>query len=136
MGNIVIGIEGLVGSGKTSICKNLLNYIPNSIILHGGNLYRGIVYALMKSSKNIDLKNLKENITNIDIKDVMDTLKVEFRIENRESNVYVDGVKIEEDILQDKENSMAVSIAGGNADNLHSTIFILVPIQPKNHLLL
>ena len=123
MGNIVIGIEGLVGSGKTSICKNLLNYIPNSIILHGGNLYRGIVYALMKSSKNIDLKNLKENITNIDIKDVMDTLKVEFRIENRESTVYVDGVKIEEDILQDKENSMAVSIAGGNADNKHLYVF-------------
>ena len=42
--NIVIGIEGLVGSGKTSICRELLKLIPNSIILHGGNLYRGIVY--------------------------------------------------------------------------------------------
>ena len=44
--NIVIGIEGLVGAGKTSICKELLNYIPNSIILHGGNIYRGIVYGI------------------------------------------------------------------------------------------
>ena len=37
--NIVIGIEGLVGSGKTSLCRELLKMIPNSIILHGGNLY-------------------------------------------------------------------------------------------------
>ena len=34
MENIVIGIEGLVGSGKTSICKCLLDKIDNSIIFH------------------------------------------------------------------------------------------------------
>ena len=38
MNNIVIGIEGLVGAGKTSICRELLQKIPNSIVLHGGNL--------------------------------------------------------------------------------------------------
>ena len=73
MANIVIGIEGLVGSGKTSICKKMLDYIPNSIILHGGNLYRGIVYALINNSNSIDLKNLKDNIVNVDIKSLMDT---------------------------------------------------------------
>ena len=31
MENKVIGIEGYVGAGKTAICKNLLNKIPNSI---------------------------------------------------------------------------------------------------------
>lgn len=122
MKNIVIGIEGLVGSGKTSICRKLLSYIPNSIILHGGNLYRGIVYALM-SKKDIDLSNLKANIQNIDIKDLMDKLKVELRIEDRESVIYVNGVKIEEDNLQSKEASMAVSIAGGSADNSHLYVF-------------
>ena len=76
MSNVVIGIEGLVGSGKTSICRELLKRIPNSIILHGGNLYRGIVYALM-TSKHIDLNNLKNNIKNIDIKDMMDKLGVD-----------------------------------------------------------
>lgn len=53
MKNIVIGIEGLVGSGKTTICRELKHRLPNSIILHGGNLYRGIVYAFMKSNKDI-----------------------------------------------------------------------------------
>ena len=121
--NIVIGIEGLVGSGKTSICRELLKLIPNSIILHGGNLYRGIIYALMNNSKNIELSNLKSNIQNIDIKSLMDKLNVELKIEDRESMIYVNGVKIDEDNLQSQEASMAVSIAGGTADNSHLYIF-------------
>lgn len=123
MNNIVIGIEGLVGSGKTSICRELLKLIPNSIILHGGNLYRGIIYALMNNSKNIELSNLKSNIQNIDIKSLMDKLKVELKIEDRESIIYVNGVKIDEDNLQSQEASIAVSIAGGTADNSHLYVF-------------
>ena len=117
MSNIVIGIEGLVGSGKTSICRELLKYIPNSIILHGGNLYRGIVYALMSNSSKIDLAHLKANIQNADIKNIMDKLKINIEIENRESVVYVDGVKMNEKALQSEKNSIAVSIAGANAQN-------------------
>ena len=132
MKNIVIGIEGLVGSGKTSICRELLKHIPNSMILHGGNLYRGIVYALM-SKKDMDLSNLKSNIQNIDIKDLMDKLKVELKIENRESVIYVNGIKIEEDNLQSKEASMAVSIAGGCADNSHLYSFARNLIDNYKH---
>ena len=60
MKNIVIGIEGLVGSGKTSICKCLLDKIPNSVLFHMGNLYRAIIYALKSKYKTIE--NMKENI--------------------------------------------------------------------------
>ena len=84
--NITIGIEGLVGSGKTSLCRALLEMIPNSIILHGGNLYRGIVFALMKSG--VDITKMQESLHSgnpIDIKQIMDMLKVELKIENRES---------------------------------------------------
>ena len=72
MEHIVIGIEGLVGCGKTSICRELLNKIPNSIVIHGGNLYRAIVYALMQANKELskNMKNLKENVEHIDIKKV------------------------------------------------------------------
>lgn len=123
MSNIIIGIEGLVGSGKTSICRELLKNIPNSIILHGGNLYRGIVVALMNYKSNIDINNLKNNIKNIDIKKLMDSLNVNLKIENNESVIYVDGNKIEEDELQAQDTSLAVSIAGGSADNFHLYIF-------------
>lgn len=124
MKNLIIGIEGLVGAGKTSICRELLNKIPNSILLHGGNLYRAIIYALMNLEKdNINLKNLSESLENIDIKELMDKLKVELKLENRETVVYVAGNKIEEDKLQSKDNSLAVSIAGKSADNTHFYAF-------------
>ena len=86
MNNIVIGIEGLVGSGKTSICRELNKRLPNSIILHGGNLYRGIVYAFMKQNNSNSINSLK----NIDITSIMKKLNVEIKLENNETVVYVD----------------------------------------------
>ncbi len=83
--NIVIGIEGLVGAGKTSICRKLLDYIPNSILLNGGNLYRSIVTTLLKQGEK--LNKLSETLQNVDIKKVMDELNIEIKIEDRETRV-------------------------------------------------
>ena len=116
--NITIGVEGLVGSGKTSLCRALLDMIPNSIILHGGNLYRGRVCALM--NPGIDMSEMQNNsseISHIDIKQMMDMLKVELKIENRESVVYVNGIEINEESLQSDTTSMAVSKIAKDADN-------------------
>ena len=109
--NIVIGIEGLVGSGKTSISRELLHYIPNSIILHGGNIYRAIVYGMKKNK--INLKNTK----NIDINKIMNYLGIEVKLENRETVVYLKGKKIKEEDLQSQESSLAVSKVSSVADN-------------------
>ena len=114
MNNIVIGGEGLVGSGKTSLCRELLKMIPNSIILHGGNLYRGIVFALMNSGMNPT--QMKES-HNIDIRKVMEMLKVSIKIVNNESVVFVDGVEINEEKLQSDKTSMSVSRIAKEADN-------------------
>ena len=113
--HIVIGIEGLVGSGKTSICRELLAKNENAILLNGGNLYRAIVYTLMQKEQN--LIKLKRLTKNIDIKQYMDALKVEIKIENRESQIYIDGKLADEKELQSKASSLAVSIVGGIADN-------------------
>ncbi|MGN1327282.1 MAG: (d)CMP kinase [Clostridia bacterium] len=116
--NIVIGIEGLVGSGKTSLCRELLNMIPNSIILHGGNLYRGIVYALMNSGIDFQ-KIMKQNANtdkHLDIKQMMDMLKVTLEIKNNESIVCVNGLEINEENLQSDNTSMAVSTIAKNAN--------------------
>ncbi len=132
--NIVIGIEGYVGAGKTSICRDLLKMIPNSIILHGGNLYRAIVYALMHEKQNMDLTSLSQNLKNIDIKDLMDKLQVKLELENKETVIYVAGQKIDEDALQAEDNSLAVSIAGKSADNSHLYVFgkTLIDMYKKN----
>lgn len=112
---IVVGIEGLVGSGKTSICRELLKRDENVILLNGGNLYRAIVYALMQKEPNIF--KLRKMMKNIDIKKCMDDCNIELRIENRESMFYINGELADEEVLQSKASSLAVSIIGGTADN-------------------
>ena len=114
-GHIVIGIEGLVGAGKTSICRQLLKENKDAILLNGGNLYRAIVYTLMQ--KEPSLWRLKKLTKNTDIKQLMDELNVEIRIEDRESQVYIDGKLASEKELQSKASSLAVSVVGGIADN-------------------
>lgn len=109
--NIVIGIEGLVGSGKTTICKEMLNILPNAIFLNGSELYRAIVYVMMQNTNKI------ENVHNIDIKQVMDKLNVEMKIEDRQTVFYCNGQKLAEDELQSEKSSMAVSKIGGIANN-------------------
>lgn len=113
--NIVIGIEGLVGSGKTSICRELLKRDKNSILLNGGNLYRAIVYTIMQKEPN--LFKLKRLLKNADIKKYMEDLNVEIKIEDRESKIYIDGKLADEEELQSKASSIAVSVIGGIADN-------------------
>ena len=113
--NIVIGIEGLVGSGKTSICRKLLDYIPNSIILPGGNIYRAVVYGMMNSG--IDLKNIKNKSKNLDVMDVMQKLGIDIKLENRETVIYINNKKIDEEELQSDKSSMAVSVVSNVADN-------------------
>ena len=121
MKNKVIGIEGYVGAGKTSICRELINLIPNSIILEGGNLYRAIVYSLMTSG--IKLEELKNNIRHVDIKSIMEKLKIEIKIENRDTIILIDGKEIEEQKIQSAKSSIAVSEISKVADNKNFYIF-------------
>lgn len=113
--NIVIGIEGLVGAGKTSICINLLEKIPNSIVLHAGNIYRAIVYAILNSG--VKLEELENIMLNVDIKDIIDRFNIEVKVNNRQTCVYVNGNLIDEKELQSEKNSMAVSIVSNKANN-------------------
>lgn len=121
MENLVIGIEGHVGAGKTAICKELLNQIPNSILLQGGNLYRGIAYALLRSEAN--LEELKQSMKQTDIKQIMEKLRIQVAIENRDTVIYMDGKKIEEELLQSTSSSLAVSEISNVADNQNFYLF-------------
>lgn len=121
MKNQVIGIEGYVGAGKTAICRELLNRIPNSILLQGGNLYRAIVFALMKSGMN--LQKLKQEMHKVDIKQIMEKLKITLVIEEKDTVIYIDGKKIEEEDLQSTKSSLAVSEISSVADNQNFYLF-------------
>lgn len=115
MENIVIGIEGLVGAGKTSICRELIKKMPNTILLNGGNLYRAIVYSMIQNGNK--LEELEKQGKKLDIKEMMDLFKIQIKIENNETIIYINNKRVDEDEIQSKENSMAVSTVGGSADN-------------------
>ena len=110
MSNIVIGVEGLVSSGKTSMCKELIKLIPNSIYIDAGYIYRGIVLAIVQNK--IDLS--KNTLNPLEL---MQKLKVEFKIENNIAQIYIDGKKIDENLLESADNSMSVSEIASNFDN-------------------
>lgn len=122
MPNIVIGIEGLVGAGKTSICRELLKKIPNSILLNAGDLYRAIVYIMMKNGMAIS--KMKKSGQKLDIREMIDLFHIEVKIENHETVVYSDGVKLSEEDLQSKETSLAVSEVSNTADNKNAFLFV------------
>ena len=63
------------------------------------------------------LENLKIETDNIDIKSIMDYFNIEIKIENNETNFYINGKLAKEEDLQSKEASIAVSAVGGKADN-------------------
>ena len=109
--NVVIGIEGTVGAGKTSICRKLLEKIENSIILHGGNIYRAIVYEMSKSEENI--QRFKE----IDVYEMMREFEIDVKLEDRETVIYIKGKKIEEKYLQSNKSSILVSQVSNIANN-------------------
>ena len=118
---MVIGIEGLVGAGKTSICRQLTKRLSNTVLLNGGNLYRAIVYAIMQNGKS--LEELKNTNNELDIKEMMDLFNISLKIENNETAIYMGEKKISEEDLQSKESSLAVSTVGGKANNENLFIF-------------
>ena len=114
MSNIVIGIEGMVGAGKTSICDELLNLIPNSIFVDGSKIYRALIEALHMAKDNI---NSLEQMAMLTPFDLLKKLQVEFKIEDRKTVIYIAGKKIDEEAMKSIQNSIGVSKMANQADN-------------------
>lgn len=138
MKNIVIGIEGMVGAGKTSICDELLNLIPNSIFVDGSKIYRALIEALhmAKDSLRFDENSKAEDAASSNKKpdlfeginsleqmamltpfDLLKKLQVEFKIEDRKTVIYIAGKKVNEEAMKSMQNSIGVSKMANQADN-------------------
>ena len=107
--NIVIGVEGDVSSGKTSVCKELCNMIPNCIFADAGLIARAIVMGVKKSPIAIPVVTKLLLGKNVEPIDLMNKLHIEFKIEKHQTVVYIKGRKIEEKEIQTEKNSTGVS---------------------------
>ncbi len=114
--NIVIGVEGMVSSGKTSMCKELVKLIPNTIFIDAGYIYRGIVMAIREN--NIDL-----NSNTLNAFELMEKLNVKFEIEDKIAQIYINGKRINEKEIETIENSIKVSEIASTLDNNPLFIF-------------
>ena len=126
MNNIVVGIEGMVGAGKTSICDELLNLIPNSIFVDGSKIYRALIEALHMAKDNI---NSLEQMAMLTPFDLLKKLQVEFKIEDRKTVIYIAGKKIDEEAMKSMQNSIGVSKMANQADNSKLFVFAHQIIQ-------
>ena len=135
MKNIVIGIEGMVGAGKTSICNELLSFIPNSIFIDGSKIYRGLVEALHQS--NIDMYKLSE-VSNLTPFELLKKLNVEFKIEDRKTVIYINGNKVDDEAMKSMQNSIGVSKMANMADNskLFTFAYHIVNEYSKKYILI
>lgn len=128
----------MVGSGKTSICDELLNLIPNSIFVDGSKIYRALIEALhmAKDSLRFDENSKAEDAASSNKKpdlfeginsleqmailtpfDLLKKLQVEFKIEDRKTVIYIAGKKVDEEAMKSMQNSIGVSKMANQADN-------------------
>lgn len=128
MGNFVIGVEGEVGSGKTTMCKELTKLLPNTVFIDGGMIYKGIMLALRKTKLTpLDyikyagsikkLLNGDVDVSDLNSFDLMKRLNVEFKMENNISEIYIGGEKVNESEVQSSSTSMDVSKYASKIDN-------------------
>ena len=128
----------MVGAGKTSICDELLNLIPNSIFVDGSKIYRALIEALhmAKDSLRFDENSKTEDAASSNKKpdlfeginsleqmamltpfDLLKKLQVEFKIEDRKTVIYIAGKKVNEEAMKSMQNSIGVSKMANQADN-------------------
>lgn len=121
--NFVIGVEGEVGAGKTSMCKELIKIIPNTIFIDGGLIFRGIILAIKKfkvesTTNNFETnKSADENAPALDAFEIMKKLNVEFKIVNMQTVIFIDGKEMNQEEIETMENSMDVSKVASKSDN-------------------
>lgn len=115
--NFVIGVEGEVGAGKTSMCKELIKIIPNTIFIDGGLIFRGIILAIKKyKEKNYNNSNTYK-YNNLDAFEIMKKLNVEFKIVNMQTVIFINGKEMNQEEIETMENSVDVSKVASKSDN-------------------
>lgn len=97
--SFIVAIDGPAGTGKGTVTKILAKKLK-LLNIDTGATYRCVALAMLRN--DIKLEEIDK------IKDLLEKIKIELKIENGEQNVYLDGEKVTEEI-RSKEVSDFVS---------------------------
>ncbi len=92
---LVIAIDGPAGSGKSTIAKKVADILGIEYI-DTGAMYRAFTLKVLKS--NIDINNVQQIVK------LLDSTRIEFK--NR--HIYLDGIRVDEDI---RDNSISNNVS-------------------------
>lgn len=97
MGNkrLIIAIDGPAGAGKSTIAKKVADILEIEYI-DTGAMYRAFTLKVLKS--NIDINNVQQIVK------LLDSTRIEFK--NR--HIYLDGIRVDEDI---RDNSISNNVS-------------------------
>ena len=135
MSNFVIGIEGDVGAGKTSICKELVNVIDNTVFVDAGDMARAIVMVIKKNPllwpTGLKLISGKK----VDMDKVMKKIKLSFTFNDHDTQIYVNNKIVPFEKLQTRKNGMGVSKFTGKVDwdSLNKFVSDKINMVRKDH---
>ncbi len=116
MNNIVIGIEGDVGAGKTSICKELIKKMENTVFVDAGDIARALVMVIKKNPLlwPIGLKLISGK--KVDMDKLMNKVKLSFTLNDHDTQIYINEKLVPFEKLQTRKNGMGVSKLTGKVD--------------------
>lgn len=92
---LVIAIDGPAGAGKSTIAKKVADILGIEYI-DTGAMYRAFTLKVLKS--NIDINNVQQIVK------LLDSTRIEFK--NR--HIYLDGIRVDEDI---RDNSISNNVS-------------------------
>jgi cytidylate kinase len=92
---LIIAIDGPAGAGKSTIAKKVADILGIEYI-DTGAMYRAFTLKVLKS--NIDINNVQQ------IVNLLDSTRIEFK--NR--HIYLDGIRVDEDI---RDNSISNNVS-------------------------
>lgn len=92
---LIIAIDGPAGAGKSTIAKKVADILGIEYI-DTGAMYRAFTLKVLKS--NIDINNVQQVVN------LLDSTRIEFK--NR--HIYLDGIRVDEDI---RDNSISNNVS-------------------------
>ena len=99
---MIVAVDGPAGSGKGTITK-IVGEKENLIYIDTGALYRCVTLSMVR--KNVKLEELEK------IQEILDTIDIEFKKEDDQKKVYLNGEDVSKEIRESAVNKLVSQVS-------------------------